>query len=146
MNETAAQLIWIGHLAGTLYMTGLIWFVQCVHYPLMGRVATERYVDYQESHMRRTGWVVAPAMLLEAFTAAALLYVRPDILSFAMALTNFGMLLLIWVSTAALQVPCHNRLVRGFDPVMHGRLVRSNWIRTILWTARAILLLSVLWF
>jgi hypothetical protein len=28
------------------------------------------------------------------------------------------------------------RLSTGFDPVVHRRLVRTNWIRTAAWTVR----------
>jgi hypothetical protein len=28
------------------------------------------------------------------------------------------------------------RLSTGFDPVVHRRLVRTNWVRTAAWTAR----------
>ena len=53
------------------------------------------------------------------------------------------LLLVIWLSTALLQVPCHNRLVNGFDPKIHHRLVKTNWIRTVAWSLRAIIALNL---
>jgi hypothetical protein len=49
-----------------------------------------------------------------------------------------GALLLggVWISTALLQAPAHGRLAQGFDAVVHRRLVRSNWIRTLAWLGR----------
>ena len=41
-------------------------------------------------------------------------------------------------------VPMHERLGRGFDPAAHRRLVATNWIRTIAWTARGALVLWML--
>jgi hypothetical protein len=35
---------------------------------------------------------------------------------------------------------CHNRLASGFNEADYHKLVNSNWIRTVLWTARGILL------
>jgi hypothetical protein len=64
------------HAAATLSMTGLIWFVQVVHYPLMARVGRVGFADYEAAHTRRTTWVVAPPMLIEGFTAVVLL-LRP---------------------------------------------------------------------
>ena len=61
------------HAAATLAMTGLIWFVQVVHYPLMAKVGAEGYSLYQHTHMSRTTWVVAPLMLTELSTAALLI-------------------------------------------------------------------------
>ena len=42
-----------------------------------------------------------------------------------------------WVVTA------HDRLGRGWDPRVHARLVRTSWIRTAAWTARAALALAM---
>jgi hypothetical protein len=53
-------------------------------------------------------------------------------------------LLLIWCSTAFLQVPMHQRLSSGFDAAAHRSLVKTNWVRTILWSARALLALWML--
>jgi hypothetical protein len=54
-----------------------------------------------------------------------------------------GLVLLaaIWLSTFGLQVPLHRRLELGFDDDAHAALVRTNWIRTLAWTARGLLLL-----
>ncbi|HEX2205610.1 MAG TPA: hypothetical protein VHG91_20025 [Longimicrobium sp.] len=48
---------------------------------------------------------------------------------------------MVWLSTALLQVPMHGRLERGFDAAAHRRLVATNWVRTVAWTARGVLLL-----
>jgi len=50
-----------------------------------------------------------------------------------------GLLAIVWASTAFVQVPCHEKLSDGFDAAVHGRLVLSNWIRTVCWTARGLL-------
>ena len=54
----------------TSFMTGLIWFVQVVHYPLKASVGSATFATYQARHVERTGWVVGPPMLIEAATAA----------------------------------------------------------------------------
>ena len=51
----------------------------------------------------------------------------------------------IWLSTFALQVPCHARLGRGFSLGAWRLLVRSNWVRTVLWSARLALATALLW-
>jgi uncharacterized membrane protein len=131
-------LLWLIHVCATWYMTGLIWFVQLSHYPLMDRVARDGYAAYQLTYMRRTAWAVGPAMLAEAFAGVLLLYARPAFFSFTYATVNVALLLGIWISTAVLQVPCHAKLERGFDAAAHRRLVRTNWIRTVLWSLRAV--------
>ena len=56
-------------VASTLYMTGVIWFVQIVHYPLMARVGGAQFREYSRLHQLQTTWVVAPAMLAAAVAA-----------------------------------------------------------------------------
>jgi hypothetical protein len=38
----------------------------------------------------------------------------------------------------------HRRLERGFDADAHRRLVLGNWVRTVAWTARGVILLLIL--
>lgn len=64
--EQLATLIPMAHAGATWFMTGLIWFVQIVHYPLMGAVPGDAFRVYQELHQRRTTWIVGPVMLVEA--------------------------------------------------------------------------------
>lgn len=139
------KLVLFLHAAATLYMVGLIWFVQVVHYPLLASVGVEGYPAYQEAHSRCTTWVVAPAMLLEVVTAFWLLVARPASLPVSLVGAGLALLVLAWVSTWALQVPQHAILERGFDAAAHAKLVSSNWIRTAAWSARGVLVLNFLW-
>ena len=132
----------IAHAAATLFMTGLIWFVQIVHYPLMGRVGRELFVGYEGAHTRLTTWVVGPPMLVEGVTALMLIFRLPAGVSAAQAWAGLALLVAIWVSTAVLQMPQHRRLARGFEPSAHRRLVATNWIRVAGWSLRGALVLS----
>lgn len=134
-----ALLLLICHALATWFMTGLIWFVQIVHYRLFDHIGAEGYRRYQASHVRLTTPVVGPPMLIEATTALALLKVRPPGLGTAPLILGLALLAGIWLSTATLQVPAHRRLATGFDPATHRRLLRTNWLRTGLWTARGLL-------
>lgn len=127
------------HLAVTAYMTGLIWFVQVVHYPLFGAVGRDEFARYERRNTRITLWVVGPPMLAELGLALALVVLAPG------ALTGCGLAALgmVWASTWLLQVPAHRRLEQGFDHAIHARLVRTNWIRTTAWTARVLIAVLV---
>jgi hypothetical protein len=127
------------NLASTLAMTGVIWFVQVVHYPLFASVGADGFARYEAVHATRTGWVVAPLMLVELATALALLAssLRPDSVPDWSAWLAAGLVGAIWGSTAFLQVPIHNQLAQGFDAALVSRLVTTNWIRTIAWTLRS---------
>jgi hypothetical protein len=125
----------IVHLGSTWFMVGLIWFVQIVHYPLFGHVPTTAFADYERRHQTLTTRIVGPAMLIEGFSAALLVAYRLDWSSFI----GMGLLVLIWLSTALIQVPFHTQLAHEFNPLIHRRLVLSNWLRTIAWSTRGVL-------
>ena len=131
----------LSHVAATLFMVGLIWFVQIVHYPLFSRVGADNFRAYAESHSRLTTWIVGPPMLLEAFTAALLLVVRPESVPAALAWIGAVLLAVVWLSTALLQVPRHTALGFGFDAEAHRFLVLSNWTRTVAWSLRGLIVL-----
>lgn len=138
MSVSLTDITLAVHAASTLSMTGLIWFVQAVHYPLMARVGDAGYPDYQHAHMKRTTWVVAPLMLAELASAVLLVpLLAPE--GNALTITGLVLLALVWGSTAALQVPAHNRMLAGFCPEAHRRLVATNWLRTLLWSVRGVI-------
>jgi hypothetical protein len=132
------------HAAATLFMTGVIWFVQIVHYPLFDRVGRDGFAEYEAEHARRTTWVVAPVMLVEAAAAVLLVATRPADLPASWVWTGLALLAGIWLSTAVLQVPRHAALSAGFDAAALRMLVGSNWIRTAAWSVRGGLALAML--
>jgi hypothetical protein len=137
------NILLLVQFVATAMMTGIIWFVQVVHYPLFGKIPQEGFVTYELAHTVRTGFVVGPLMLVELATAAALIITRDPIAGDRLYLAAFGCLLLIWASTFILQVPLHAILEHRYDPGAITRLVSTNWIRTILWTVRLALLSTV---
>ena len=124
------------HLVSTLFMAGLIGFVQVVHYPLMAKVGATSWVAYETEHTVRTGWVVIPPMFAELFSAFWIFTDASTERTQGVALLGLVLLAVIWLSTAILQAPAHKELSRGYDDKVHRRLVRSNWIRTFAWLAR----------
>jgi Na+/H+ antiporter NhaC len=123
--------------ACSLYMTGIIWFVQVVHYPLFERVGTPNFAIYANEHANRTTLIVAPAMLLELATSILLLIQRPPgvpaVMLWVLAAMNIG----VFASTFFVQVPLHNELQKGFHAEAIRTLAASNWVRTLLWTLRS---------
>ena len=138
------EVLVLANAAATLFMVGVIWFVQVVHYPLMARVSASEFAAYEHEHQNRTTFVVAPTMLIEALTAAMLLVIVPPGSGRIPPASGITLLAVIWLSTFLVQVPLHARLNTGFDAVAHRRLVLSNWLRTLAWTGRGVLVLVML--
>jgi hypothetical protein len=137
------SLLLLAHAASTWYMVGLIWFVQVVHYPLFDRVGEEGFAAYEARHQDRTFFVVGPPMLIEALCAVWIVFrgEGPALLTW----TGLALIVLIWASTALVQIPCHDRLAAGFSVSTHALLVGSNWVRTCSWTLRGIIALVLLY-
>ncbi len=128
------------HFAATWSLVGLCWLVQHVQYPLMSEVGRGAFPGYEAGHVARIGPVVAPLMLAELVTGAALwlggevVFRRP---AFAVSMLLLG---IVWLSTFLVQVPLHDALGAGFDAKAHAALVRTNWVRTLAWSGRGLLL------
>jgi len=129
------------HFAVTWALVGLIWTIQAVHYPLFKDVGRENFIDYHERHMSLITWVVGPLMLVEAASAAGLLYLGERSVLFCVSLV---MLAVVWVSTWLFSVPLHYKLTGGFDTLTIQRLVCTNLWRTLGWTIRGLCLGALL--
>lgn len=137
---TVAELVLTAQAVASGAMCGLIWFVQAVHYPLFAVVGDERSRDYAVEHQRRTTPVVLPFMLVELVTASIVAVWPPAGIGRGPAFLGLALVASIWLSTFLVQVPLHGRLAgEGHSPPLVAALVRGNWLRTIAWTARAIL-------
>ena len=124
------------NLAFAAFMTGVIWFVQLIHYPMMHEVEEPAFRGYQHEYTRKIKWLVGPAMAAELLASAALAFWRPAGVSAWIVWPLLLAVTAIWASTFLIQVPCHDRLSEGFSRKTHQKLVSSNWIRTVLWSGR----------
>jgi hypothetical protein len=125
------------HLAVTWMLVGLIWVIQILAYPQFLRVGDAEFVRYHFAHCLRIGLIVAPLLMVEAATAAWLLYQGHRESPF---LESVALIPVIWLSTALLQAPLHSKLMRGFRAETIQRLIFTNWLRTLVWTARGVLM------
>ncbi len=139
--QLAVHGVFLIHLSATLLMTGVIWIVQVVHYPLFKAVGATAFPAYERAHVRRISFVVIPLMLAELGSAIVLLWNHPAAIPRREPVIGLLLLAIIWCSTALLQAPQHRLLQAGFDDRAYRRLVTTNWIRTIAWTLRSLLAL-----
>lgn len=138
------QLIIQLHVFSTLLMTGVVWHMQVVHYPMFLDFKKEDGVRATEFHRQRTGYLVMPVMVVEFVTAVLLTSSSWMMLYGNFLWLNLMLLVLIWAITFLRHVPRHKRLSESFEPDTVHALVRANWVRTLLWTLRSILLIRFL--
>jgi len=134
------RLLLLLNFATAAYLTGLIWTVQMVHYPSFGKVPKEAWPAFHATHTRRISYVVMGPMLAELVLAAWLAWAGRNALPSGTGWWSLVLVVLVWAATFFISVPFHNRLAKGYDYVAIDGLTRTNWLRTLLWTARAALL------
>ena len=132
-------MLLIIHAAATWAMTGLIWFVQLVHYPAYRDLGPSEFRAFQSRATARTGFIVGPLLFIELSTAALLLWKPPIGISVASLWLGALLIAVNLASTLLVQVPIHLRLTAKHDPATIKHLLRTNWVRTIAWTVRAAL-------
>jgi hypothetical protein len=85
-------------------------------------------------------------MVTELGTSLILFYQNYNNAIQTIFLINLVIVALIWLSTFLIQVPLHNALSKEKQSEKLSKLICTNWIRTILWTARSILMILFLAF
>ena len=130
--------ILISNLVASCVMTGVIWFVQHVHYPLLAQVEMGQAVAVAEEHQRRTGHVVALPMAFEGLTTLALLAQQPAGVSWFLPWIGAILLAVALGCTVLLSVPLHAKMATNPDAQVGKRLVATNWPRTFAWSLRAV--------
>ena len=132
------NFVLLGHLIFTSIMTGVIWVIQIVHYPSFHFIEKELYTAFQKFHMNKISIIVIPIMLAELITGMMLFLDKSSKSPFL--IVSFVILILIWLITGVFFSKAHNELMTGYQELVVNQLVVMNWIRTLLWTLRLLLL------
>ena len=133
------EIVFLIQLFASFFLCGLIWIVQLVHYPAFRYVDHQEFIKFEFFHTRNISFIVVPIMMIEL--VSALLLIQYSVTYASLFSLNLGLVLAVWLVTFAFSVPCHQRLSRKKDEASINMLVRTNWIRTFIWTVKAILLL-----
>ena len=119
-------------------MTGVICVIQIVHYPSFHFIEKELYTVFQKFHMNKISIIVIPIMVAELITGIMLFLDKSSKSPFL--IISFIILVLIWLITGVFFTKAHNELITGYQELVVNQLVVMNWIRTLLWTLRLLLL------
>ena len=127
-------------LVATAMMTGVIWLIQRVQYPIFLGLQTDQFSRWHKLHSLRITWVVAPLMILELATSGALVFLNESY--FLLHIFIFILTLLIWLITFFISVPLHEKLSQnGFDSSVIYSLIRTNWSRTLTYSLKLLLVI-----
>ncbi|MCC2667952.1 MAG: hypothetical protein K0Q72_423 [Armatimonadetes bacterium] len=131
------------HAVATWFLTGVVWFVQVVHYPLLADAEWNGAAVHRRIVLRTTCLVV-PAMALEGITGVLLLLHSDGAANRTLLVLGLLLAVVNWIATATVQVPAHRRLIASWNGKDAAGLVRSNRLRTMVWSARSLLVFWLL--
>jgi hypothetical protein len=107
------------------------WLAQVIIYPSFAHTYEGVFLTWHRTYASRIAFFVIPLLCGQAIIVGILIHSNGGFLP----ILSGALIALCWASTFGLSVPCHGRLQRyGKDLIVIRRLVRTNLIRTILWT------------
>lgn len=138
------DVVVVAHAVATLFLAGLIWTIQVVHYPLFAHVG-DGFVAFHTRHSTRIAWLTAVPWAVQGVTTAALLLWHPTGVDRWLVWLTAGAAAVTVAVTVVLSIPRHEALGHGFDATAHRALVVTNWLRTAAWSVGGAAAVAILW-
>ncbi len=107
------SLLFTINLVSSSIMVGVIWTIQIVHYPFFHRLDQKNFGLHMDTHRSKISYIVIPVMLAELTSGIGLIIINTQFQ--AEFIAGFILILLIWISTAVIQVPSHSNLASGYN-------------------------------
>ncbi len=129
------EQLFIGQMMISMGLLTLIWIIQILHYPIFKYIDDELFPQAMEMHQKKISFVVVPMMILEAILSTMMAFIGSY-----MDIIILMLVIGIWTCTFLIQVPLHKKLLLKKNYLHIDHLVRTNWIRTFLWSIKFIFL------
>ncbi len=120
-------------------LVGVILMTQILSYPLLLKLGISNFYDYYNSYTKRISFIVIPLMIFEVLLSIILNIILNNFYLFASNILLF----VVWGSTFFIQVPIHNKLSSNHSYVLINKLIYTNWIRTIAWICKLMILIKL---
>ena len=119
------------------YLVSLVFMTQFITYPTFLHIDKDKFSEYHRKYVNNISFIVAPVMLIELLTLLLIAYFSKDFL----IIKSLILLLVIWLTTFFIMIPSHNRISKSFNKKEINRLINYNWIRTILWSFKLLVII-----
>jgi hypothetical protein len=133
----------VAHLAAVWFCVGLVWVVQVLVYPGFRGIDRSAWREHHDRHTRLMAVTIVGPWAIQGVTTAVLFFWRPDGVPFWLAALAGVCGAATVAVTVGLSVPCHRRLAVAYDDAVLDRLVRTNWYRTVAWTAGGLIAVAM---
>lgn len=119
------------------YLVSLVFMTQFITYPTFLHIDKDKFSEYHRKYVNNISFIVAPVMLIELLTLSLIAYFSSEFL----IIKSLILLLLIWLTTFFIMIPSHNRISKSFNKKEIISLINYNWVRTILWSFKLLLII-----
>ena len=119
------------------YLVSLVFMTQFITYPTFLHIDKDKFSEYHRKYVNNISFIVAPVMLIELLTLFLIAYFSKDFL----IIKSLILLLVIWLTTFFIMIPSHNRISKSFNKKEIISLINYNWVRTILWSLKLLLII-----
>ena len=123
-----------------VYLIAISIIVQFIVYPSFNKIL-ESFAEYHSRYKKKIFWIVGPVMILEILTSLLMILNEFDIY-----LIPGLIVLLLWMLTFIYIAPLHKQLSKQFQTNKHIKLLKLNFVRTILWALKFFVLIIILIF
>ncbi len=119
----------------------LIWMVQLIVYPSFLFYTPKNLISWHKKYTPKITVIVAPLMFLQVILNTLNAFFRCNYLAIFILI----FIALIWLITFLYFVPLHQKIeTNKISRIQLKRLVKFNWIRTILWSIIVVFKLTYL--
>lgn len=137
-----AIVLLLACLSLNIYLTGITWFLQVIHFPLFESVGLNQFHDYHRKFFQKKQFLVLLPSLAATLGALILLWIKPWGTNMTFVKINLGFMLVSLVATVFLVEPLHKILSsHGYSDKAIRQLTRVNWIRTLAWTGSSFMII-----
>ena len=119
------------------YLVSLVIITQFITYPTFLHINKDKFSEYHRKYVNKISFIVAPVMLIELLTLSLIAYFSGEFL----IIKSLILLLVIWLTTFFIMIPSHNRISKSFNKKEIISLINYNWVRTILWSFKLLLII-----
>ena len=114
----------------------LIWLVQLIIYPSFLFYERNNLKRWHYNYTKKITYIVLPLMMGQFIIAIIHLFNDFSIFS----LGSFLIIVSLWVITISIFIPLHNKVSTDLvNQSIINKLIRLNWIRTLLWSGLFVL-------
>ena len=131
------DILYFIQIVSNSYLVSLVIMTQFITYPTFLNIDKGKFSDYHKKYVNNMSFIVAPVMLIELLTLCLIAYFSSEFL----IIKSLFLLLVIWLTTFFIMIPSHNRISKSFNIKEIKSLINYNWIRTILWSFKLLVII-----